>query len=333
MPLPTSSDVHVDSALTNISIAYVQAAGHFVARRAFPNVPVSKQSDKYFTYDRGDSNRDEAAKRAPGTETAGSGFRIDSSPTYFCDIWGWHQDVPDQVVDNADAPLNPLDDAAEFVMQKLMIRQEVEFASTYMTGGVWDNDYDGVASSPSTNETIYWSDNTNGDPITDIRTAKSTVLASTGFEPNTLIIGQEVFDQLVDHSDIVDRVKYSGGVGNTNPAKVNEETLAALFGLSRVLISKAIKNTAKEGATAAHSFIIGKDALLCYAAPSPSLMTPSAGYTFSWRNYLNTGNDLGIATSRIVMPALRSTRIEGEIAMDMKAVSVALGFFWDGIVA
>jgi len=43
MAQPTNSDVHVDAALTNISVAYVQNAADFVAGRAFPNVPVSKQ--------------------------------------------------------------------------------------------------------------------------------------------------------------------------------------------------------------------------------------------------------------------------------------------------
>jgi len=44
---PTSSGVHVDAVLTNISVAYIQNAMNFIAGRIFPTVPVTKQSDGY----------------------------------------------------------------------------------------------------------------------------------------------------------------------------------------------------------------------------------------------------------------------------------------------
>jgi len=331
MPRPTSSAVHVDSALTNISIAYLQNASHFVAHRVFPNVPVTKQSDRYFIFNREDFNRDEAQRRAPGTGSSGSGYELDTTPTYFADVYAHHHDVPDQVRSNADAAVDPERAATEFVMHKLLIRREKNWANTFFTGGVWDNDVDGVASSPASGETIQWSDDSNGDPIGDIREAKSTVLENTGFEPNTLVVGQKVMDALVDNPDIVDRVKYSGGVGNTSPAMVNEQTLAALFGIDRIIVSKAIENTANQGASASHSFINGNKALLCYAAPSPSLMTPTAGYTFSWQGYLGQSNQHGVAVSQFRMDHLKSDRIEGEMAWDQKLVSSSLGYFWNSI--
>lgn len=333
MPLPNSSQVHVDSALTNISIAYLQNQNHFVAGTVFPNVPVSKQSDRYFVFDRGDFNRDEAQKRAPGTESSGGGYNIDNTPTYFADVWAHHKDLPEQVRANADAAIDVERGAAEYVMHKMLIKKEKDWVSNYFAGSVWTNDYDGVAAAPGANQTIQWSDQTSGNPISDIRSAKTAILQSTGFEPNTLVIGQEVFDALVDHPDIVDRIKYSGGVGPNNPAIVNEQSLAALFGVARVLVAKAIENTADEGQTAAHSFIAGKKALLTFSAPTPSLMVPSAGYTFSWSGYLGQSNQFGIATSRIPMAHLKSDRIEAEMAFAHKLVSADLGFFWDSIVA
>lgn len=332
MPLPTSSDVHVNAPLTNISIAYMQNASNFVATRVFPNIPVSKQADRYYTYDRGDFNRDQARVRAPGTESAGNGYRIDNTPTYFADVYAIHKDIPDQIRANSDSVLNPDREATEWVTQQLLIRREKQWVTDYFTGGLWTNDYDGVASSPAANQTIQWSDTTSGDPIGDIRAAKTTILQSTGFMPNTLVVGQEVMDALVDHPDIVDRIKYSGGVSNGNPAVVNEQSLAALFGLDRIIVSRAIENTAAEDATNSHSFIGGKKALLTYAAPTPGIMTPSAGYTFSWTGFLGAGAN-GNRIKRFRMENLSSDRIEGEIAFDTKLVSADLGFFWDTIVA
>lgn len=332
MPLPSSSDVHVNAPLTNISIAYMQNAQNFVATRVFPNIPVAKQADRYYTYDRGDFNRDQARVRAPGTESAGSGYRLDNTPTYFADVYAIHKDIPDQVRANADSVLNPDREATEWVTQQLLIRREKQWVSKYFTGGVWTNDYDGVASSPGANEVIQWSDTTSGDPIGNIRSAKTTVLQSTGFMPNTLVVGQEVMDALVDHPDIVDRIKYSGGVSNGNPAVVNEQSLAALFGLDRIIVSRAIENTAAEDATNVHAFIGGKKALLTYAAPTPGIMTPSAGYSFSWTGFLGAGGE-GNRIKRFRMEHLSSDRVEGEIAFDCKLVSADLGAYWDAIVA
>lgn len=332
MAQPTNSAVHVDSALTNISVAFLQNANNFVAGRVFPNVPVSKQSDRYFIFDRGSFNRDEAEKRAPGTESAGAGYELDNTPTYFANVYAFHQDVPDQVRANADAAVDVERAAAELVMHKMLIKREKDWVTSFFSGGVWTNDYDGVASSPSANQTIQWSDGTNGDPIGDLRSAKSTILESTGFMPNTLVVGQKVMDALVDHPDIVDRVKYATST-TESPAMVNERTLAALFGLERVVVSRAIENTAAQGATNSHSFIGGKKALLTYTAPAPGLMTPTGGYTFSWTGFMGQTNAFGIATKRFYMDHLESTRVEAQMAYDMKLVSADLGYFWDTIVA
>ena len=48
MPQPTVSQVHVNRPLTNISVAFAQAATSFAAERVFPRIPVAKQSDRYF---------------------------------------------------------------------------------------------------------------------------------------------------------------------------------------------------------------------------------------------------------------------------------------------
>ena len=332
MTQPTNAAVHVDSALTNISVAFLQNASHFVAGRVFPNVPVQKQSDRYFVFDRGFFNRDEAEVRAPGTESAGSGYELDNTPTYFANVYAYHHDVADQVRANADAAVDPERAAAELVTHKMLIRKEVDWVSKFFAGGIWTGgDVDGVSATPATNQVTQWSDTTSGDPIGDIRSAKTSILQSTGFIPNTMVMGQPVFDALIDHPDIVDRIKYGQTAGG--PAMANEQTLAALLGLDRILISRAIRNTAAEGLTNAHSFIAGKKALLCYVPPAPSLMTPSAGYTFSWTGFMGQTNGFGFATKRFRMENLESTRVEGQMAFDHKLVSSDLGYFFDAIVA
>ena len=50
MPEPTARQSHIDRALTNVAIAYSNAA--FVWPEIFPRVPVQKQSDKFFKFDK-----------------------------------------------------------------------------------------------------------------------------------------------------------------------------------------------------------------------------------------------------------------------------------------
>ena len=52
---------------------------------------------------------------------------------------------------------------------------------------------------------MFWSDAAS-TPIEDIRLVKRSILESTGFMPNTLVLGRPVFDALLDHSDIVGRL-------------------------------------------------------------------------------------------------------------------------------
>jgi len=327
---PTPSDVHVNAPLTQISIAFQQDAANFVADKVFPVVPVAKQSDRYYTYDRGSFNRDEAKKRAPGTESAGGGYNIDNTPTYYADVWAFHEDVSDQVRANADAVINPDRDATEYVTGKLLLKREKQLMSNYFTTGKWTTDITGVASAPSGVQTIQWSDYTSSDPIVDLRRQITLMLQSTGFKPNTLLLGQQVLDALVDHPDVIDRVKYGQTPGS--PATVNENTLAAILGINRVMVSCAIENTAAEGQTNAHSFLAGKGALLTYAAPNPGLKTPTGGYTFAWTG-LYGAEATGGRIKKFRMDHIESDRIEGEMAFDLKLVAADLGCFFASIVA
>jgi hypothetical protein len=320
----------VNVPLTNISIAFLQNASNFVADRVFPNVPVPKQSDRYYTYDRGDFNRDEMTLRAPGTESAGGGYRIDNTPTYYAPVYAFHKDIDDQVRSNSDSVLSPDREATLYVTHKALIKREKLWVSKFFGAGLWTHDWDGVNGSPTTNQVYQWNDYTNSDPIINVREGKRTVMQSTGFMPNKLVLGRAVYDILVDHPDVIDRVKY--GQTSGGPAMANKETLAKLFEVDEVLVMDAIENTANEGATNRHSFIGGKRALLVYAPSSPGLMVPTAGYTFSWTGFLGAGA-AGNRIKQFRMEHLAADRVEIEMAFDQRLISADLGFFWDTIVA
>ena len=329
MPLPTPGDVHVNRPLTNISVAYIQGAENFVADKAFPVVPVQKQSDAYYAYDSPYWNRDEMQVRAPGTESAGNGYTVDSSNTYFAKVYAFHKDIDDQLRANYDVPLNIDREATDYVTLKALIAREKQFASAFMAGGVWTRDYDGVDHSPTTGKVLQWSD-ASSTPIEDIASAKLAILKQTGFTPNKLILGAPVVSALLNHPDIIDRVKYGNTPGG--PAVVDLSELAKIFKVEEVLQMNAIEETAKEGVATSPDFIGGRKALLCYAPSAAGLMTPTAGYIFTWTGYLGAGPQ-GNRIKRFRMEPIASDRVEIEIAYDMKKISADLGAFWDTVVA
>jgi len=326
---PSRSDVHVNRPLTNISIAFLQRAENFVADRVFPNIPVAKQSDRYFTYDRGEFNRDEMELRAPGTESAGATYTIDSTPTYFCETRALHKDIADPIRANYDSPLAPDREATEFLTHKALINREVNWAAAYFTTGVWTTDLEGVAAGPGAGQFLQWND-ANATPIEDVRTAKRTVLESTGFMPNKMVLGRPVFDALVDHPDIVARLDQGQTPGG--PALVTRMRLAAIFELDEVMVMDAIQNTAAKGATNVHAFIGGKQALLTYAAPAPGIMVPSGGYTFSWTGLLGA-SAYGMRMKRFRIEERESDRVEIENSYDQKLIAADLGYFFYTAVA
>ena len=92
---PTLNDIHVDSALTDFSLAYFQQSERFVAPRIFPVTNVPKRSGRYFTYDMNEIMRSDAAKRAPGTEAKVRGFKLSNDP-YHCEVYSIAVDVSEQ---------------------------------------------------------------------------------------------------------------------------------------------------------------------------------------------------------------------------------------------
>lgn len=322
---PTPGDVHVNAPLTNLSIAYLQGQTRFVAGRVFPPIPVNKQSDRYFIFDKGDLMRDEAMPRAPGKESAGMDYDIDNTPTYSCEKYALHKDVDDDTVANSDSPLRPEQDAAEILTDKLLMKRDKLFVDAFFKTGVWDTDWDGVASGPVANQFLQW-DADGADPLADIANANEAIGALTGFDANVLVLGKSVYNALRNCPAVIDRIKY------TERGIITSDILAALFDVEEVIVAGGVTNTAKKGATDVIARIFGKHAMLCYREPRPAIMKPSAGYTFSWAGLYGAGSD-GMRTKRFRMEHLNSMRIENEFAYDMKVVSADCGAFLENAIS
>lgn len=173
MPQPSRGDVHINRPLTNISIAFIQDHSVFGADRLFPSVSVTKKSDSYFVYPKGNWFRTDAKKRGPGTESAGSGYTL-SDDTYNTEVRAVHKDLDDQTRENADSPLNLDADATEFVTQQLLILREKEFLDTAFVTSLWTGTTTGTDVAVGT----VWTDPTS-KPLNDMRAQMSAMQGKT----------------------------------------------------------------------------------------------------------------------------------------------------------
>lgn len=325
---PEIAEVHIDQALTQISVAYIQSQANFVSMQVFPVINVDKQTDKYYIFTKNDWFRDEAQKRGDNQETAGGGFSL-SNDSYYADVWGFHKDLGYQLRANADRQVNLERGAVQLVTQRLLLRQEIQWVTDFFVATPWATNYTGVAGVPGGGQFRQWSDYVNSTPITDIKTAKRAMLQSTGFEPNTLVLGYEVADVLMEHPDLFERIKYGA---SDSPKQVTLSNMASLFGIDRVIVPKAIKATNQEGQAEAYDFVHGKGALLMYVNPTPEPMMPSAGYTFAWTG-VSAGLGTNIAVDSFYIRHLKTTRYEAEVAFDCKAIASDLGNYFATAIA
>ena len=334
MAQPTGSDLHVDAALTQISVGYKMKAENNIADKMFPTVPVAKQSGKVFVWDKNDMMRDEAAIRAPGTESAGGGLDVTSSTTYYADVVAFHKDVADQDMANSDLGNLPII-MSEYVTQKLLIKRERDFVTNYFGVDLWadqgtPNDATGSASSTTWPYFICFSDGANSDPLGTIRTAKRKILETTGYLPNKLLVGVEAHDVIALHPDVAERVKYTQGGVPDRVGMVSQPEMAALCGIEEYLVGMTSYATNVENETATYSFNFGKNMLLVYAAPTPSLLLPSGGYIFEWTGFNGMGQN--VKMDSFYERKLESTRYEGEMAYDQKLLCSDVGIYFSGAV-
>ena len=309
MPQPKLSDVHIDRAIRNVALRYTNVG--FIADQVAPVVNVPNESDKYFIFTKGDWFRDEADDdRRPGSRAPRGGFTL-STETFSLKEAAHATPIPDRIRDNADDPLRPWEDASRFSSQMVMLRRERRASAAMFVSSTWNSGTDFTVVN-------QWSDLINSDPASDVASGVDTVAKSTAQIPNTLLVGREVYTQLRQHPDGLDRYKHTQ-TGIMTPAMIAE-----WLGVERLVIGNAVYNSGAEGGTVNMSYIWGKNALLLYLPAAPSITEPSAAYIFQKG---------GLQTKRYREEAEEQDVVEAKLLHDTVRTAVDCGYYYPSIVA
>jgi len=330
MPEPTGSDLHIDTFLSNLSIAYMNELKNYVADKVFPVVTSKKQSDKYAIYNAYDWFRDEAKQRAPLTDGAGGSYGLETPGTFFCNEYSIFKDIADEDRDNADDVFDLDEESTDWVVEMLRISRERRWGTTYFGTGIWGTDLEGQSDAPGTDEFYVWDDATNSTPIEDVESAKRVVKVATGLMPNTFVVAERVFQSLKNHADVLDRYKY------TQTGILTEGLIAKVFGVDNFYTAGAIYSPSPKGTDTMAYALDQYGALLVYVAPRPTKRRPSGGYTFRWDRpqFGDAGGDRLQSTIRkFDLGSKGGTRIRGSVYEDIKLVANGCGVFFNNCIA
>jgi hypothetical protein len=331
MTLPTQGDVHVNAPLTDLSVQYAQSLDKFGADKLAPIHPSDKQTNIYWKFTKDYWGRDSMKERGPAAQAAEAGYGVDSTNSFACIPYAVKKLIPDQVRANEDNPLNSDRNAMQFVTLLERIRREKAFVTAAMSASTWTTTKTGVAAAPGANQFLQWNDAAS-TPIEDVRSwcTEIELLTMGAARPNVLGLGQQVWDKLADHPDLVDRLKY-GGQLQGSLARVTPAMVAALLGLEEIVIMGAVENTATEGAAASAAYIAGKKAVLLYRNTSPGIETVTGVKTFTWSRYIGNPNGWRIKTYRD--EARESDVVEMQAAFTHKLIAADAGAYVATVVA
>ena len=265
--MPTLHDIQqVDPILTNFALEYKN--DDYIAERVAPIILSKKLTGKYYKFDTANL-RVSRSLRAPGSLTATVDYSLSASSAYTILDHALKAKVPIEDIEESPSPLDPMKDATERVIEKLLVEKEYDLA-TYM------QNTSNLTNNTTLSGTDQWSDYANSDPFDDIQTGQQTVHSKTGKVANVLVLGKQTYDKLKHHPDVIDRLKYGGRADFKGV--VTPQMLADAFDIDTVLIGSALYESAVEGQTSSLAYIWRKHAWVLYTQPKPS----KRGITFMY---------------------------------------------------
>lgn len=266
---PVLSDVYVDPALSNFSIAYQD--NRYIADKIFPAISVDTPTGIYFEHDRS-KFRAVNDYRAMGTRA--QSVQTKMTQRTYGPLVDHELETPVywELLKVAKDPLRLKMKATQDVTQISIINKEVDAFNKCADTAV-------VTQTVALSGGDRW-DTTTSDPADDVALAVDTVKRQTHKSASdlTVIIGYEVWSKLRNHAQMLDRVKYS------ERGIVTTDLVAEVFGVKRVWIAEGEYNNTEMGQTDTSSYIWGKNVWVLLVDDTAEIDSITFGLTFQMGN-------------------------------------------------
>lgn len=127
-----------------------------------------------------------------------------------------------------------------------------------------------------------WSTIASADPVADIRAKVQSIRLASGVKPNALVVNDLVFDNLINCTNVIDKLKYQG-FQDARPGEISRQALAISLNIDEVIVASGVYNTLPPGVDATLADIWSNEyALLARVAKTSSPMERCIGRTIQW---------------------------------------------------
>jgi hypothetical protein len=275
MPRPTSGTTIQRPDLGAISYEYLMAADRvgFIAQLVLPVFEVQHQSADYPVIPL------EAIMKVPATKRASRGayprgdYEFETG-TYACEEYGWEEPV-----DDAEARLyRRFFDAETVAVERAtnILLRDYEKRVAAMVFNVSNITQTAAVATE-------WSTAATCTPRADVQAAIAALRAAMGIVPNSAVMCEKVFQNLLASKELRDYLQYtSPHLIETRMAQL--DMVAKYLGVSQVLVAGGMYDTADKGQSASLADIWDDEYVLLarLAANVQDLREPCLGRTFLW---------------------------------------------------
>lgn len=263
----------IDPVLTNVARQYKPEG--FVYSQVAPAIPVDTRSGQYPTFsgffgDDSDTDAQPIDDRAPTPEVSFDW----STDTYLVKDYRLKASITNTERSQANGALRLEQSKLTSLLTRMALRREVRIAAALRATGN-GGQLTGGSASPSTK----WGAASGSTVEADVQTGWLAVRNKIGFGTNTMVLDEAVALKVASNSVIRDIVKY------TIPGEqilVGGSALPPILFGHKPLIAKALRNTAKKGATESLSAVWDDHVRLLYLAEgNGGWGIPSVAYSFT----------------------------------------------------
>ncbi|MGA1979468.1 MAG: hypothetical protein ABSG99_02730 [Sedimentisphaerales bacterium] len=252
---------------------YDPSVDGFIATQVLPALPVAKEAATMSVITR------ENLKRADAKHSNGAAFNrinlISEDKAYACEDYGLEIQLTDKdrakYRDDYDAEI----ESSQALAKKIFNELEIRVATAVFNTTTWAT---GTAALYTDNKATPWSTTTT-DPIIQVAAAKEKVRVNSGVRADALIIGEPALNHLLANTVI--RARFPG-VAVISEAMLRAN-LAAIFGLTDLIVGGAVYDSAKEGQVFTGADIWDyKYAMVAKIQRGPTRVNPGIGRVMTW---------------------------------------------------
>lgn len=273
------ANVHVESIMRNFAQKY--SNGEMAADKAFPILPVTKASDKYWTLDPINAfGSIDGSGNAAGGGVEEISLELSNS-TYTSVPYALGAFIPSEVQANADVPLNVQVETLEAVLNRFMVRRELRAKAKLFDNASW-----GASNRIQLGATDKWNGGSTSDPVGVIKTGARACLEY----PSHMLLSRETWDYFVTNAQVQKYPAFKSSI-DPIPTNASAESWCAMLDLPKPIIV----NSKYRASSTSFPYVWANDVVLLKMTGNVGVYSHDTCKTFRWLAAEQEANNAALA--------------------------------------